>query len=477
MERKVRTATERYLPLRIRARASDPLPERPLAVCVVAASCFVGCLTGASDWHVAFGAPDADPVEVRGVIGGELLAPTVLAAMLLAAVAIVSAWRARRVRRVEVELEVERLRLRATRDARTARSRMDADTTGPGERIDLGQADRDAIEFHAPLERLLALAPAASALAVAAFLGGVACAAREAVEEARHPLVATPSEGTIVVVEGTVDTMPVERGFATDVLARHFDKPSRHRFAVRHADIVDDDGERVPIGGPDEMRIAVSVGEGLPRVRVGDRIRATGLLRGARGDPLPRDVDPRRIAARSGVVASLSVDSPSLVRRIEPDPDDPRTEGPFSRDLARIRETVRARLREALLSGVPDQSPPVVRPMLVALVLGDSEDGYRPVESAFRSVGLAHILAISGFNLAVLGWVVGAMARLATSDRRVHAVAVGGAALGALVLMAPAASAMRSAVMALVGATGAVADRDWNGDAILAAAALTLLAS
>ena len=81
--------------------------------------------------------------------------------------------------------------------------------------------------------------------------------------------------------------------------------------------------------------------------------------------------------------------------------------------------------------------------MLVALVLGDVEDGYRSIENSFRAVGLSHILAISGFNLAVLGWVVAWMAGLFIRDERWRAAPVAMAALIALWVMAPAASAMR----------------------------------
>ena len=89
--------------------------------------------------------------------------------------------------------------------------------------------------------------------------------------------------------------------------------------------------------------------------------------------------------------------------------------------------------------------------MLVALVLGDVEPGYRPTEGSFRAAGLAHILAISGFNLAVLGWLVAWLAGFVLREDRWRAIPVAAAAGLALWLMAPAASAVRSALMAMLG--------------------------
>jgi competence protein ComEC len=336
---------------------------------------------------------------------------------------------------------------------------------------------RNSIAFHAVLDRFGELIPATAVLGLAACGAGIACSARSAILDAAHPVVVTPGDGTIVVVEGTVDSLPLERGFATDVLARHFDKPSRHAFQLRDIEIVGDDGSRSRIESPRGARVVVSVSEGAPAIALGERVRVTGRMHGPRGDPLPRTGDPRVFAASRGICATVSVDSPTLVSRLaELDPARavPAT---MRQDLEQLRGFLRARVRESLLAGVPDREIPTVRPMLVALVLGESEEGYGMVEGAFRSVGLAHILAISGFNLAVLGWVVGTASRLVTEDRRVHAIAIGVAAATALVLMAPAASAMRSAIMAIIGAIGAASGRDWNGDALLAGAALILLAT
>ena len=118
-------------------------------------------------------------------------------------------------------------------------------------------------------------------------------------------------------------------------------------------------------------------------------------------------------AARRGVVGSVVVESPALVRVVT----DTVTETPVADAFARLREAARHRVRAALLEGVPDDERFAIRSMLVALVLGDAEDGYRTIENSFRAVGLSHILAISGFNLAVLGWIVGLAARTVSSVR------------------------------------------------------------
>ena len=466
-----------YVPLRVRARAAEPKPELPVVLCVVAVGFFVGCLVGGVDPRAWVGAPHADPVAVRAALAVEIATVCAVGAGFLALPAVAMALRVAQRRRTDAMQAGSRRagpdgtsldELRSTRGRRAAHASPGAG--GGDERVE------QAIAFHSIYEGVGELVSAAVVLGLAALCAGLACAAHGAILDAELPVVATPPDGTIVVVDGTVDSLPIERGFATDVLARHFEKPTRHGFLLRDVELVGDDGRRVPLSGPKGARVSVSVGETAPEIALGERVRVTGRMHGARGDPLPRDGDPRVFAAARGVCAAVSVDSPALVARLA-DIDPARAvHGSVRRDLERLRGFLRVRLREALLAGVPDREIPTIRPMLVALVLGDSEEGYGMVEGAFRSVGLAHILAISGFNLAVLGWVVGTFARFATDDRRVHAVAVGVAAAGALVLMAPAASAMRSAIMAVIGATGAAAGRDWNGDAVLAGAAVILLA-
>lgn len=292
------------------------------------------------------------------------------------------------------------------------------------------------------------------------------------------------SAPAITALEGTVDEGFAPHGFATDILARHFDKEIRWRAVLRDVVFVGGDGVRTSVDGADDdgsrvsSRIAVFVAGAPPPWKVTDRVRALGVLSTPRDIGNPGDRDPRSLAARSGVIGFLSVESAELCRFV----DGSMTPTPVSDFILRLRDRIRSALRTGLLAGIEPSDPAQgiqpddgVGAMLVALVLGDSEAGYAPIENGFRAVGLAHILAISGFNLAVLGWMVAFVARIVFRSDRSAAACVAITAILALVLMAPAPSATRSALMAIIGALGVLLRRDWNGDAILALAAACMV--
>jgi len=292
------------------------------------------------------------------------------------------------------------------------------------------------------------------------------------------------SAPAITALEGTVDEGFAPHGFATDILARHFDKEIRWRAVLRDVVFVGGDGVRTSVDGADDdgsrvaSRIAVFVAGAPPPWTVADRVRVLGVLSTPRDVGNPGDRDPRSLAARSGVVGFLSVESSELCGFVEGYVP----QRPVSDFMLRLRDRIRSALRTGLLAGIDsDETKQAGRPgdgvgaMLVALVLGDSEAGYAAIENGFRAVGLAHILAISGFNLAVLGWMVAFVARIVFRSDRWAAACVAITAILALVLMAPAPSASRSALMAIVGAIGVLLRRDWNGDAILALAAACMV--
>jgi ComEC/Rec2-related protein len=314
------------------------------------------------------------------------------------------------------------------------------------------------------------LAVALALLAACGFGLGATLRFDESLDAAQRPVLIVPTDGRLARIEATVVAPFVERGFAVDLLARYLVKPMKFLGFVRDVVFIAEDGTRHAVGDKDAL-LAVAVFDRPPACKVADRVAFVGTLRGDGGGGLPGDARMSEAAARRGVVGSVAVDDPALVRVIA---DEARST-PLLDACARLREAVRGRLRDALLDGVPEDRGFAVRSMLVALVLGDAEDGYRTVENSFRAVGLSHILAISGFNLAVLGWVVGLAARAVSANARVQAIACGAAALGALVLMAPAASAVRSALMAVVGASGSALGREWNGDAVLAIAAAAMV--
>lgn len=111
---------------------------------------------------------------------------------------------------------------------------------------------------------------------------------------------------------------------------------------------------------------------------------------------------------------------------------------PFTRTLLAIRDRGRAALAAAL--------PEPQASLLTGILLGDDSGLPKATADAFRATGMTHIIAISGFNIALI---IALLDRLAAPllPRRVAALAVmGGIALYAL-LVGASASVVRAALM------------------------------
>ena len=450
--------------LRERARACDPQPMVPLATCVFAGGLWIGCaLAQTSGFARVALAEAARPLALA------LLIVAMAAGMVLVGLGVWMAFG--RVKKDELG------------NKKAAEKKVWSGKVG-------SVSVDDAAEVHWSKFALLLLL-----IALCAGTLGAGMRFDQVIEQAMVPIVMTDggvgggvgggiggavggaaytatamTEGQLVTVEATVASGFTSIGFGSDILAKYFRKPPKHQCLMRDIEFIGDDGARINM--PTGAFLSISVLEQPPPWKVGDRLSIVGKFMPIARSVVPSTIDFTEVAARRGLIGSLVVESENLATMVA----QWRSRTPIGDWFARARESLRGRMREALLAGVPGAGGESgIRSMLVALVLGDVEDGYRSIENSFRAVGLSHILAISGFNLAVLGWVVAWMAGLFIRDERWRAAPVAMAALIALWVMAPAASAMRSALMAVLGASGCVLKRDWNGDAILAFAAIAML--
>jgi competence protein ComEC len=112
----------------------------------------------------------------------------------------------------------------------------------------------------------------------------------------------------------------------------------------------------------------------------------------------------------------------------------------------RVAQTLRSGLREA--ARVLDPEPGGLLP---ALVVGDTDDLSKEVVDEFQAAGLAHLLAVSGTNLAVV--CVAALLLLRTMRAGPRGAAAGAmvALVGFVVLAGPEPSVLRAGVMGAVG--------------------------
>ena len=141
--------------------------------------------------------------------------------------------------------------------------------------------------------------------------------------------------------------------------------------------------------------------------------------------------------------------------------------GPVHRAAGALRSGLRAAV---------DPLPEAQRGLVPGLVVGDTSRLPPALEEDFRTVGLTHLVAVSGANVAIVCGAVLVCALRLGLRRRVAAVAAGLALVGFVVLARPQPSVLRAAVMGLVALLALASGRRRAALPALAAAVLVLLA-
>lgn len=171
-----------------------------------------------------------------------------------------------------------------------------------------------------------------------------------------------------------------------------YDPPPRTRFVLA-AEALHVDAAPAPLSGLVQCRVDAA----LDALRPGDRVELTGRLFRPIGPRNPGDIDWRALQRREGIYAGLACDGAEYVRGL----DQPVA---WRRWIAAAQTTLRGLLLEPYAAG--DESADV----LAAIVLGQRRDVSRQINDAFVRTGTVHFLAVSGFNVALLGafvwWVV-----------------------------------------------------------------------
>jgi competence protein ComEC len=190
-------------------------------------------------------------------------------------------------------------------------------------------------------------------------------------------------------------------------------------------------------------------GLGLAR---GDRVRVMGWLTPPLGPANPGEPDRRRWARMSNDGGFIHVSSPELVTRTAPRSDP----GGWA---ARGIDALRARSL-ALIAG--DGSHERGRAVLAAILLGEREEAFDRTNDAFQRTGTAHLLAISGFHLAVLSMLGLYLVRL-TGDRGRLEPLVAAVLVGLVLVLVPArVPIVRAGVMVLALLAGDALGRRYD---------------
>ncbi len=198
---------------------------------------------------------------------------------------------------------------------------------------------------------------------------------------------------------------------------------------------------------PGPVRVAVTL-PAFPAVRAGDTVEVRGRLR-----PPPDDDGYGEYLRRSGAAGSLHATSVALLAP------------PAGLSLQPMRDAA----GDALQSALPEPEAGLAAGILIGL----RERVDRSLAADFATAGASHVVAISGWNIAIVAGLVGAMLR--GRPRRVVAIVVGGTILAYVLAAGASPSVVRAAVMAAVVLLARESGRAGRAPAALALAAFAML--
>src|SRR5437899_1957326 len=211
-------------------------------------------------------------------------------------------------------------------------------------------------------------------------------------------------------------------------------------------------------GSPVSGRIQVTVYGVPPPLTDGQRIAAPLKLHRATGFRNPGTFDYAAHLAREGIRVVATARAESLTPLDDPAP-------PWS-----------VRVKRASITAMGRALPPASAALLAGLLLGDRAELPRDIDDAFRRAGVFHVLAVSGFNVALLAAAVWALCRLLRLPRRASAAIAIVVVIGFALVVGPSPSVLRAVVMAVLVLAALLLERDASVTNSLALAALAILA-
>lgn len=230
------------------------------------------------------------------------------------------------------------------------------------------------------------------------------------------------------------------------------------------------DNARTPASGAVWLRIRGDAS----RWRGGDRVIVQGTLRPIARPDIPGVFDLYRWARDRRIEGSLHIYSPGAIR-----PDEARVGTLERAESLRLRwiDRLRARAMAVLDHATASSQDDDARQVLRGLLLGQDRSSPGDAQRAFYTLGLAHILSISGFHLGVFAWFVLLGLRLMGDLGRLEPLLVALAVLLFLTLVPADAPVMRAGAIALAMLLAEVIGRRYDRLTILmwTAAGLLLL--
>jgi competence protein ComEC len=209
---------------------------------------------------------------------------------------------------------------------------------------------------------------------------------------------------------------------------------------------------------PRSGRVQLTAYGVLPALTAGQRIALDARLDRPIGFRNPGTFDYGEYLIRHGVVV-VGTTRGDRILALEPEAP------PWP---VRVRRQALAAMREAL--------PPTSAALLAGLLLGDRTGLPPDVDTAFRRAGVYHVLAVSGFNVALIASTVWALLTLARAPRRAAALGAIVTVLGFAAIVGPEPSVIRATIMAVLILCALLLEREASVLNGLALAAIAILA-
>jgi len=229
-----------------------------------------------------------------------------------------------------------------------------------------------------------------------------------------------------------------------------------------------------PREGPARGAVTVLARE-RPAVGAGDRVVVTGAYRAIGPALNPGESDRARWARSRGLVGSVDVPRAALIA-----PDEAHA-GAWARARSgwhAFRGALRARAERSLAratAGLSDQGRVLVHSLLLGRPPPGGAEAAGQLRDSFTRLGLAHVLAISGFHLVVLVAVLLRVVRLAGDPGRLEPIGIAALVLLYLALVPASAPILRAGVLALALVLSEALGRRYDRLTLLAWVALGLL--
>jgi competence protein ComEC len=134
-------------------------------------------------------------------------------------------------------------------------------------------------------------------------------------------------------------------------------------------------------------------------------------------------------------------------------------------------------IRRRALAAIGAALPPASAALLGGLLIGERTDLPRDIDEGFRRAGVYHVLAVSGFNVALLASSVFALLLAARAGRRIAALAAMLVVVGFALVAGPTPSVLRASIMGVLVLGAILLERDAAVLNSLALAALAILAA